>query len=63
MTGRKQPDWGKEVRIKLIEKDMTVSDLAENVGLSRTHVSAVICGRLESVNAKEKICQYLGLEV
>lgn len=62
MEKRTQPEWGKEVRKVLIEKDMTINELAECVEMSRTHVSAVVNGRLESVNAREKICSFLGIE-
>ena len=49
MEKRVQPEWGKEVRKVLIERDMSINDLAESIGMSRTHVSARCfsfrCGR------------------
>ena len=59
---RIQPEWGKAVRKVLIKRDMSINDLAESIGMSRTHVSAVVNGRLLSENAKEKICSFLGVE-
>ena len=62
MANKNMPGWGKNVKKVLIDKGMTMNELADQIGLSRTHLSAVICGRVESESAKEKICDYLGLD-
>ena len=48
---RKLSPWCKKVKKKLIDLDMTTTELAEVIGLSRGHVSAVVNGR--SYSAKE----------
>ena len=42
---RKLSPWCKKVKKKLIDLDMTTTELAEVIGLSRGHVSAVVNGR------------------
>ena len=41
-TRRPKSDWQKEVRIKLIEKDMTHDELATAIGFERTAVTKTI---------------------
>lgn len=47
---RKLSPWCKKVKKKLIDLDMTTTELAEVIGLSRGHVSAVVNGRSYSAN-------------
>ncbi len=56
--------WEKDVKKALIERDMTVSQLAAEIGFSRTYVSCVINGIYNSNSShsvKQKICEYLGI--
>lgn len=55
--------WGKDVRKAVIDRDMTVSQLAEKIGYSQTTVSAVISGRYSTASYQtvaEKINKFLG---
>lgn len=56
------PDWGKAVKKALIDVDMTITDLADRLELSRTHVSAVINGRENSPSVSTAISNFLGIE-
>lgn len=58
---RKLSDWGKEVVKTLIDRDMTVDDLAKGINLSRSYVGNVINGAQDYPNVREKICDYLGI--
>lgn len=55
------PDWGKAVKKELIDRDMSVTDLANKLGLSREYVSSVLNGRLRSEHIKEQILDRLGM--
>ncbi|MBD5464136.1 MAG: helix-turn-helix transcriptional regulator [Lachnospiraceae bacterium] len=55
--------WSKDVRKAVIDKDMTLKQLAENIGYSFTTVSAVINGRYSNASYQEiaeKINKVLG---
>ena len=55
------PKWAKEAKKALIDKDMTITDLADALGMNRVYLSSVINGRVLSTQAKEKILSYLDL--
>lgn len=59
---RKLRPWCKAVKIELIERDMTIADLAERIGHQRTYVSAVINGRVISEPVIKLICDELNLK-
>ena len=61
MGGDRMPKWTKKAKKALIDKEMTVTDLARALNLSRNYVSLVINGKLVSDGAKEKICEYLNI--
>lgn len=48
-------EWGKAVKIALIEKDMNQVDLADKLGLSRSYVSSIINGSVSSLGAASSI--------
>ena len=52
--------WGKAVKSSLIASDITMKDMAADIGLTPTYVSAVINGRVLSPDVKKKISNYLG---
>lgn len=57
--------WGKDVRKAAIDKNMTLKQLAENIGYSYATVSSVINGRYSDANYKkiaEKINEVLGIK-
>lgn len=58
---RKLSPWCKKVKKKLIDLDMTTTELAEVIGLSRGHVSAVVNGRSYSASAVKLISDYLNV--
>lgn len=58
---RKLSPWCKNVKKKMIDLDMTVPELAEKLGLSRGHVSAVVNGRVFSSNTVRMISDELNV--
>lgn len=62
---RETPQWGKDVRKTLIDRGLTVKQLAEQIGYSLSTVSSVINGRYSNASYKEiaeKINNALGTE-
>lgn len=53
--------WCKSAKIRLIELDMTPTDLAEKAGLSREYTSALVNGRAFSKPAVEIISDILNI--
>lgn len=56
------PLWGIKVKKVLLEKSMSITQLAQNLGYDRVWVSQVINGRKQSEDLKDKICHYLELD-
>ncbi len=60
---KKASQWSKDVRKAVIDKDMTLNQLAESIGYSFTVVSSVINGRYSNASYQtiaEKINEKLG---
>ncbi len=57
------PSWNKQVYIKMIEKDMTVPELAEKMKWTRQYTSAILNGRVYHKEAVERISQYFDIEM
>lgn len=55
------PEWGKEVKKVLIDKDMSVTDLANELGLTREYVSKILNGSVRGGDVKTRILERLGL--
>lgn len=55
------PDWGKEVKKVLIDRDMSITELAKELDLSRSHVTNVINGAFVFPEIQQRICDYLGV--
>ena len=53
--------WSKAVKKKLVDKEMTVTKLAKDIGRSRNMVSLVANGTRVSPEIREKINKRLGL--
>lgn len=55
------PDWGKTVKKTLIDKDMSIAQLAKELDVSRPYLSNVINGALIYPELQRRICDYLGI--
>lgn len=55
--------WENAVRKALIDRDMSVTELAEQLGRSRQHVSGVIHGYFTANPTKEAISDFLKIKV
>ena len=53
--------WCKQAKIRLIELDMTVAELASKVGLTREYTSAIVNGRVFSEPAIKAISDVLNI--
>lgn len=58
---RKLSPWCKSVKIKMIELDMSVSELAKAAYLTREYTSAIINGRVISEPASKAISDVLNI--
>ena len=54
--------WCKQAKIELINRDMSVGELAECVGMTREYVSAVVNGRVYSEPAIKAISDVLNIK-
>ena len=54
--------WCKQAKIELIKRDMSVGELAENVGMTREYISAVVNGRVYSESAVKIISDVLNIK-
>lgn len=57
------PPWCKEAKKALVDRDMSVSELSEEIGLSRTYVSGVVNGRVYAPEIATRISRALELKV
>jgi DNA-binding Xre family transcriptional regulator len=55
------PTWCKDAKKVLIDRNMTVTDLAKAVGMTREHISSVINDKVRSPNTQKIICEHLGI--
>lgn len=53
--------WCKQVKKELIDRDMTISDLAEKVGITRQYASEIVNGRRYAEPAVRAISDYLNI--
>lgn len=53
--------WCKQAKVRLIELDMTVAELARKVGLTREYTSAIVNGRMYSEPAIKAISDVLNI--
>ena len=56
-------EWAQLVRKKLIDRNMTIRELAEGVGYNRSYTNNLLCGIFRSNKAEARICDYLGIQV
>ena len=54
--------WSKKVKKALIDKNMTINELAENIGYSSTYTRNIVNGKIVSATvAEKKINDVLGI--
>lgn len=56
------PPWGIKAKQILIERNMSITQLAEELGYDRVWISQVINGRKQSEILKDRICRYLKID-
>ena len=54
--------FGREIKKRMIDLDMTQSDLARKMGVSSPYVGEILRGTRASENARRKICEAVGLD-
>ena len=55
------PDWCKNAKIAMIERDLTVADVAKGTDMARPYVSSIVNGRVFSEKAVKRISDYLDI--
>lgn len=58
---RPMPQWCKRVKIELIQRDMSISDLAKLTNLSREYTAGIVNGRNYSEAAVKNISDALDI--
>ena len=58
---RPLPQWCKNVKIELIQRDMSISDLAKLTGLTKEYTSGIVNGRNYSETAVKNIRDALNI--
>lgn len=61
MAARVLSPWCKQVQCALINKDMTINDLAKELGKSRQYISAVVNGRTYAEPTVKEISDLLNI--
>lgn len=61
MMARSLPQWCKNVKIELVRRDMSISDLAKLVGLTKQYTSGIVSGRNYSEAAVKNISDALNI--
>ena len=61
MMARPLPLWCKNVKIELVRRDMSISDLAKLVGLTKQYTSGIVSGRNYSEAAIKNISDALNI--
>ena len=54
--------WEKEIRKALIDRDMTISDLADELNVSAAYIYDIISGNRKATELRQKINEYLNIE-
>lgn len=54
--------WEKQIRKALIDRDMKVSDLATELGVSAAYIYDIINGSRKATEVRQKINDYLNIE-
>lgn len=59
---KKLTPWCENVKIAMIERELSVQDLADAIGMSRVYTSALINGRIQSEATMKLISDTLNIE-
>lgn len=59
---KKLTPWCENVKIAMIERELSVQDLADAIGMSRVYTSALINGRVQSEATMKLISDTLNIE-
>jgi len=57
------PPWSKEAKIALIKKDMSVTELSDEIGISRCYVSRVVNGSTYAPEIADRISRALDITI
>ena len=58
---RKLSPWCKEVKKAMIDRDMSIADLAAELNLSRAYITRIINGTFIIPETKKRISKYLDI--
>lgn len=58
----KYTDFGMKVMIALLKKDMTIPELATQIGTSRQYLADILKGARPGNKIKPKIVEFLGIK-
>ena len=53
--------WCKEAKKAMIDRDISIADLAETLNLSRAYVSRILSGAFNIPEPKKRISKYLDI--
>lgn len=56
-------EWIADVRRELYLRGESLKDLAENIGMSYSYIRQIMTGKVESLNAEEKISEHLKTKI
>ena len=54
--------WEKEIRHKLLDRNMNMSDLAAELGVGTTYLYDTVNGNRKATDLRQKINDFLGIE-
>lgn len=54
--------WCKTAKKTMIDRDLSVNDVADGIGMARSYVSTILNGRVYSKIAVKRISDYLGIQ-
>lgn len=60
---RKLTPFGKEVKKRLIDMDMTQVELAAMLGIKKQYITKILCGERKESKYVKKISEILGIDV
>lgn len=55
-------DFGLKARVAMLQKDITMTALAEHLGVSVSYISDIFRGARKGKTQRQKIIDFLGLE-
>ncbi|WP_243158192.1 helix-turn-helix domain-containing protein [Aminipila terrae] len=59
MIGKYTPLWGKQILKDMIDLDLTMHELATDLGVSRPYLSNIIHGKIIRPEMQDEICTYI----